>query len=637
MKLKSIILKNFRAYREQTVIPLDDLTAFIGKNDVGKSSILQAVGLFLGSDALKLDAGDRCVHSSETEVRIGCVFTQLPAELVIDVAARTTLADEHLLNADGDLELHQIFECRSGKVSEKGIVALAVHPRAQNAADLLLLTNAQLKLRAKDVGVDLQQVDQRSNVELRQAIRRTIGSLDPGPSEIPLNKEGGKEIWEQLMKELPVFALFRADRPCTDEDAEAQDPMQVAVRQAIAELSGELETVKTRVKERVLDVATRTVAKLKELDPKTGANLSPRFRAEPKWDAVFKLNLDSDDGIPLNKRGSGFRRLVLLSFFRAEAERQQTARGARGIIYAIEEPEASQHPENQALILDALTRLAANSGCQVLLTTHVPGLAGLLPTTSIRHVTRQADGTTSVSSGTDGMLKDVASDLGVLPDSRVRVLVCLEGPNDVKHLNHLARILRAADPTLPDLKHDPRLTLITLGGENLRQWVTQHYLRRTGLCELHIYDRGTSTPPKFQAACEEVNARTDRSAAFLTQKRELENYLHADAVEEALGVRVVIDDSANVGEAVAEAVHAAAPDAATPWSALDDEKQRKKTGHAKRRLNDEAAARMTLDRLIARSARDEVTEWLRAIAARLPAIEEPRTTHGGTHADQAHA
>ena len=43
MKIKKIILENFRCYKERTVIDIDDLTVFIGKNDVGKSTILDAL------------------------------------------------------------------------------------------------------------------------------------------------------------------------------------------------------------------------------------------------------------------------------------------------------------------------------------------------------------------------------------------------------------------------------------------------------------------------------------------------------------------------------------------------------------------------------------------------------------------
>ena len=43
MKLRTIVLRNFRCYKEETRIHVGDLTAFIGKNDAGKSAILEAL------------------------------------------------------------------------------------------------------------------------------------------------------------------------------------------------------------------------------------------------------------------------------------------------------------------------------------------------------------------------------------------------------------------------------------------------------------------------------------------------------------------------------------------------------------------------------------------------------------------
>jgi len=40
MKIKKLILENFRCYKDKTEIEFQDLTIFIGKNDIGKSTIL---------------------------------------------------------------------------------------------------------------------------------------------------------------------------------------------------------------------------------------------------------------------------------------------------------------------------------------------------------------------------------------------------------------------------------------------------------------------------------------------------------------------------------------------------------------------------------------------------------------------
>lgn len=47
MKIHSLKLKNFRGYKDELSISFGDLTAFVGRNDVGKSTILEALDIFL--------------------------------------------------------------------------------------------------------------------------------------------------------------------------------------------------------------------------------------------------------------------------------------------------------------------------------------------------------------------------------------------------------------------------------------------------------------------------------------------------------------------------------------------------------------------------------------------------------------
>lgn len=122
------------------------------------------------------------------------------------------------------------------------------------------------------------------------------------------------------------------------------------------------------------------------MDPNLANELTPRFKEPPKW--TFNFTLDSDNGVPMNKRGSGTRRLILLNFFRAEAEKRRNEKKSPCVIYAIEEPETSQHPNYQTMLIESLLRLAARKECQILLTTHVPALAGLLPIESIRFISK---------------------------------------------------------------------------------------------------------------------------------------------------------------------------------------------------------------------------------------------------------
>ncbi|HHX3468400.1 TPA: AAA family ATPase, partial [Enterobacter asburiae] len=46
MKLEKLILKNFRGYHGEHSIDINSLTALVGRNDVGKTTILDALGVF---------------------------------------------------------------------------------------------------------------------------------------------------------------------------------------------------------------------------------------------------------------------------------------------------------------------------------------------------------------------------------------------------------------------------------------------------------------------------------------------------------------------------------------------------------------------------------------------------------------
>src|SRR5688572_22381234 len=122
MKLKSLKLRNFRGYRNETVISFNDLTAFVGQNDAGKSSILEAMEIFFNNSVVKIEKDDLNVDAlaaGQTKIELTCIFSQLPSQLIIDAANPTTLQAEYLVNSDGDLEIKKVFSCTAKTPSEK--------------------------------------------------------------------------------------------------------------------------------------------------------------------------------------------------------------------------------------------------------------------------------------------------------------------------------------------------------------------------------------------------------------------------------------------------------------------------------------------------------------------------------------
>lgn len=150
----------------------------------------------------------------------------------------------------------------------------------------------------------------------------------------------------------------------------------------------------------------------------------------------------------------------------------------------------------------------------MLLTTHAPGLASLLPQDSIRFVNRRDDNHQQVETG-EGILDRVATALGVTPDPRphTKVLLFVEGPHDVKFLQHMCRLLRSMDPNVICIETDPRVAVVIVGGGNLKHWVERRYLERLGCAEVHIYDRDDAAAHKYKPEVDKLNQRAPIAVA----------------------------------------------------------------------------------------------------------------------------
>ena len=609
MELISIEIENFRAYEEATRIEFQDLTAIIGKNDVGKSTLLEALEIFFNNGAVKIDGGDPSIGSGSKSVKITVEFSNLPNSIVLDANSETSLAEEYLLTENGTLKIQKIFDCSRSKPSYETFV-VALHPTSPGVDKLLELKERELQALVKERGLD---VALKGNPEMRKALWENEQELNLSQVALPVSKprEDSKRIWEQIERHLPLFALFQSDRPSQDSDSEIQNPLKGAITAALAEAEADIAKIQQKVQEKSEEIAALTHEALKELDPKLANQLVPKFTppTTAKWAGLFNIGMHTDQGIPLNKRGSGVRRLILVSFFKAEAERKLRATEKKSIIYAIEEPETSQHPSNQKLLLESFQELANATDCQVIITTHSPGLAAYLPTQSLVYVSEGNDSQTpSVQIGAD-VFAEVADALGVIPDNRVKVLICVEGPFDVVALSGLSEVLHAADPSIPCLVTEDRCAFITLGGSTLKYWVNSNYLKGLQRPEVHIFD---SDVEEYRAQVAQVNAREDGNGswAMQTNKHEIECYLHPEAISAMFDVEInVVDHPDENNPAVPRAF-------AEAYSAYKNFDGVMKDNTAKRYLS-RVFKNMTVEQLRERDPDGEVEGWLRRIGEML--------------------
>jgi energy-coupling factor transporter ATP-binding protein EcfA2 len=616
MKLYRLRIRNFRCFQNEISIDFDDMTALVGKNDAGKSSLMEALDIFLND--VTPDKDDATKGGDAKDLTIICQFTDLPAKVIIDDANPTCLSEEFLLNEEGRLEIHKNYSGQLASPKLVSVCAWAIHPTADGAADLLQLKNSALKKRAQELGVDLAGVDQKINAELRGRIRQHVGDLALAPILVPLNENNAKDIWAGLKAYLPAFALFKSDRPSTDQDPEAQDPLKAAVKEAIKAKQADLEAIAAHVETEVRKIAKATLDKLSEMDPTLATQLNPQF-SPPRWESLFKASFTGDNDIPVNKRGSGVKRLILLNFFRAKAEQKARETKRSDVIYGIEEPETSQHPNNQRMLLRALMDLSTEY--QVILSTHTPMLARALPDRSLRYVNIAPDGSREVLVGGNETNQLFVRSLGVLPDNTVKLFIGVEGKHDIAFLQTISKSLLNSGVDVSDLEKleiDGEIIFFPLGGSTLVLWTSR--LENLNRPEFHLYDRDTAPPaqPKYHAEVEAVNQR-EACCARSTLKKEMENYLHWEAIKQAYSdFNIDIQINQNFGPfddvpvGVARMVHEAS---ASPyqWDQLDDDKKEEKERRAKRILNFMAAKHMTQEFLAEIDPDGDLLDWFREI------------------------
>lgn len=146
MNIKKLKIKNFRGYSDETTVNFDDLTAFVGKNDMGKSSILEALDIFFNDSKgiIKLDKNDVNVSAranEDNDICISVCFCDLPDRVIIDSTNETTLSNEYLLNSEGLLEVIKKYP-NGGNAK---VFIRAYHPTNPSCSDLLLKKDSELR------------------------------------------------------------------------------------------------------------------------------------------------------------------------------------------------------------------------------------------------------------------------------------------------------------------------------------------------------------------------------------------------------------------------------------------------------------------------------------------------------------
>lgn len=586
MKIKKIYLENFRAFYGQQETKIDNFNVLIGKNDQGKSSFLEAIDIFVNESKVEQeDLNTQAKNEGKDYFRIGITFSEFPDEVIIDTNNTTKLSDEYLLNKDGMLEVWKTF--KNGRLKET--VIKCYHPVNDEIQKNLLRTKRD-ELKTIVETQNLQCADKRKSALLRKAIRDSYNQLNLQEIEIVVDAEDAKKIWEQLQNYLPVYSLFHSDRKNQDLDSEIQDPLKIVIEQIFKrdEVQKKLNEIAENIEKEISNVSANTINHFKKISNQD-SQIKPNIPevASLKWKDVYKnIGFNTENDVPLNKRGSGFRRLMLLSFFLAETEKQRNEEKVH-TIYSIEEPETSLHPDLQKILLDSLMRLAENPNYQVLITTHSPQFIRLIPNSSIRYVDNG-----KVSEFNDNVLNKIIENLGLLPNIS-KVIWCVEGKNDEQFLKNINKNIPELTNII-DIENSINSGILSfnlLYGSNCGDYINRYIIKNTNAIEFHLYDKDDNN--KYSEEIDRVNKRQDGSIAKRTNKREIENYIPLHLIESEFNVK--LENITNWDEF----------DLPSKISQLSNQKENK----VKEILNCQVAKQITKQDLENLNAWDEIVEW----------------------------
>ena len=544
MTIKSLYLENFRAYKNVKVLFDENMNVIIGQNDIGKSTILEALDIFFGQDTIKIDISDWNKERVSNKIVISVEFlVDDNLEIIIDSANPTNLQDEYLLNSSRYLNIYKEYEISRDKLSKEKVYLNVNYPNNYDTP-LVNMKIATLKQRLSIIKDDIgnyDEIDKTRSADIRKALYDfdvTEESIFENKI-IDLQKDDAKSIWDSLQKELPLYFLFQSDRANKDSDSDIQNPLKSATKRIVADFETEFETIKNNLEAQLNQIGIDTISKMKDMGLNVADSLTPKV-TNKSLDTLFSFSLESDDGIALNKRGSGFRRMVMLNYFRAEAERQIASKSNKYVIYAIEEPETAQHPNHQKMLVEALLELSSKDKHQIIITTHTPEIAKMVDESNLLLVTKDEEDNPFIVEDTEDKIKLITETLGILPNinieniQKIKVVVCFEGYTDIEFMKNINANIEEYKEII-DL-NDESVLLVFLGGSTLQHYINYNYLDKLNVPQIHIYDSDFNQSNEklhfqYKKYIDKINQQPNSNFGFMTNKAEIENYIHPEIIK----------------------------------------------------------------------------------------------------------
>jgi len=480
MKLAHISVENYKGLRE-IESNLSDFVCAVGENNAGKSSLLQALLLFVNGTKLSKTE----FYDPDKDILIKVRLTGVTDEIL------STLTDEHRTKiepyvdaenlvlarryaTDGSSKLRVVtmvprdpkyhadqidalFKGKTGK--ENGEALLTFYPETTTPQEA---DNVSTQKAAKEIierYMNALTVDQLTpdDIPLPTGIDNSIRSLLPEPVYIPAVKDLTDDL---KTKESASFGkllniLLDVIEDDLTETAETFENLRKKLNRVVNEDGS---------------IADDRMDRVKEIENTIQTNLQETFRnvtieleiPPPEIKTVLSnATIVADDGVrgPVDNKGDGFKRAITFSILRSYVQLSQDITWRKNaddakptrkkFLFLFEEPELYLHPRAQNILYDALALISERH--QVIVTTHSPFFFSAEETTTFIKVKKSQNeelpkpiGECSAIDLTDVTERDKfqlisfeSSNLAFFSNR----IVLVEGDSELIALQHIAQLL----------------------------------------------------------------------------------------------------------------------------------------------------------------------------------------------------
>ena len=536
MTINKIEIKNYRGIKEKIEINLSKFTSIVGKNDSGKSIILNAIASFLDiknhpiveSDFNNLDNPIEITITFSNEYMYEILLEHFKAKLKKDSGLQDFIEN---IAIENKLKVVKRISRGKKKFDEEKIIIKNFEDN-----EFSLLYNKSEKelleiIKKYQIKIPIEGKGKNSNLEKIQYIKKYC--IDNGFKVIEKEIEDNHKI----LSLLPSVELFEADYGLkVDTSFKTQTVSEII--DFFDKKNKDFLKIEEEITSEMNKEAESIQKYMQEYVPIKKISLEPYI----SWkDAIKNVNVNfqfenDDKMIPITHKGTGYRRLFMVARFRYLAEKQK----GNNVIYLIEEPETFLHPQLQHDLLNALLEISENN--QVIITTHSPVFVGATNIDAIILSKKEEQSKYYSSLNTDDkreFVLNIATELGIKPYYNLRddynKILFVESKNDIEFYNLICEKL------LNKSLKNKVLVLPFGGGEgNIDSMINIEFFSKSdrNIFVIIDSDKHENKENKQKAKLEQLKSQYRNVNGYILKKSCIENYYHPRAFERVYNLEI---------------------------------------------------------------------------------------------------